>query len=55
MYCVPVQVNGLSLKAIVDTAAEVTLLSDKVYHELSDRPSKIKDANFHIVGRQLTM
>jgi hypothetical protein len=55
MFRVPVQVNGLSLKSVVDTAAEVTLLSDKVYHELSDRPSKIKDANLRTAGRQLTM
>lgn len=31
MFRIPVQVQGVNIKAVVDSAAEVTFLSDRVY------------------------
>ena len=44
MMSVEVVIGGLSLKAIiVDTAAKVTLISDKVYTSLTPQPPKLQE------------
>lgn len=55
MFRIPVLVQGFQLNAVVDTAAEVTLLSDEVYAKLLDKPKRIKDINLRTAGKQLTM
>lgn len=55
MFGIPVQVHNRSITVVVDTAAEVTLLSDRVYNGLINQPSKIRDVRLCIAGKQLTM
>ena len=55
MLQVPVHIQGQSFNAIIDTAAEVTLLSDKVYHELQNKPTKIRRFILNGAGRDMQM
>ena len=38
VYHIAVQVENLCLKAVVDTAAEATIISDKVFNNLVPKP-----------------
>lgn len=45
----------MSIRAVVDTAAEVKLLWDWVYNKLIDQTSKIRDVYLCTAGKQLTI
>ncbi len=45
--------NSISLGAVVDTAAQVTILSDKIYEELDPKPRVKKQIVLQTAGRQL--
>ena len=50
---VQVVIGGLSLKAIVDTAAKVTLISDKVYTSLTPQPPKLQEVTLNTAEETL--
>ena len=52
---IPIVIGGFSLKAIVDTAAEVTIISDRVLQHLEPQPGKRRDAVLHAAGRNMSM
>ena len=59
---IPEQVKICQLKsasqcvsAVVDSAAEVSLISDKVYRSLAKPPKKLQDVTLHTAGRQMVM
>ncbi|XP_060577320.1 uncharacterized protein LOC132734568 [Ruditapes philippinarum] len=50
-----VQVGDVQVSAVVDTAAQVTIISDKVYNSLKHKPPKIRDVKLQTAGRELSM
>ena len=52
---VPLKVENICLRAIVDTAAEVTIISDRVLQSLLPTPSKVRDVTLCTAGRDLKM
>lgn len=48
---IPVILQGLALKAAVDTAATVTIISDKVYRQWSVNPPCLKPGTLKLAGR----
>ena len=55
MLRVPVAVQGKMLQAVVDTAAEVTIISDHVFRELEPKPPCLKKVILHTAGRDMKM
>ncbi len=55
MCKVPVEVQGYRTSAVIDTAAEITLISDRVYHKLANPGSVIRKVTMNTAGRQLQM
>jgi len=41
--------------AVIDTAAEVTIISDKVYNDLEEKPVKLKTVILNTAGRKMKM
>ena len=54
-FTVPVQVDGVAVEAILDSAAEVTIISDQIYESLTPPPKKLYDVRLDTAGRQLSM
>lgn len=50
-----VKLQGQSTVAIVDTAAEVTIVSDKVFRSWKVKPEVVKYTDMHAVGRGMLM
>jgi len=48
MLRVPLKVAGNCVIAIVDTAAEVTILSEKIYEIMDPKPKKVQELNMHV-------
>ena len=55
MLRVPVILQGKEIKAVVDTAAEVTFISDTVFRELEPKPPCLKRVTRHTAGRDMKM
>ena len=53
MIQIPVMLGGIPIEAVVDTAAEVTIISDRVYKELNWTGPIIKQVLLQIAGREL--
>ena len=49
------KVGNKFLEAAVDTAAEVTIISDEVYKTLEPRPEVLKETTMHAAGRGMVM
>ena len=49
-FTVPVQVEDLTVDAILDSAAEVTIISDRVYESMSAPPEKLYDVRLDTAG-----
>ena len=47
---IPVKVNGVDLSAVVDTAAEITILSESVYGSMSPRPKVLSHVDVNLAG-----
>ena len=52
---VPVKVHGKQILAVLDTAAEVNIISDRLLHELSQKPEIVKEVTMHAAGRNMKM
>ena len=52
---IPVKVQGKRVEGIIDTASEVTIISDKFYDSLPTKPSFIKEFTLSTAGRNMSM
>ena len=52
---IPVILHGIALKAVVDTAATVTIVSDEDYRQLTVNPPCLKPATLKLAGRDTKM
>ena len=55
MIQIPVMLGGIPIEAVVDTAAEVTIISDRVYKELNWTGPIIKQVLLQTAGRELNI
>ena len=55
MLSVPVSLQDVKLLAVIDTAAEVTIISDSIFRELQPTPPYLKKVILHTTGRDLRM
>jgi hypothetical protein len=55
MLRIPVVCNRRPMAAVIDSAAEVTILSDKIYNSLQDRPQILKKTVIYAAGRGMQM
>ena len=54
-FTMAIQVGNRPVKAVVDSAAEVTIVSDKVYEALKHPPKKLREVTLQTAGRQMAM
>jgi hypothetical protein len=45
----------LPVKAIVDTAAQVTIISESIFNQLKHKPNKLKDVKLYTAGKDMPM
>lgn len=55
LLSVALVVGGYSVNAIVDTAAEVTIISDRILGRLCPSPEKMREVLVHAAGRDMRM
>ena len=55
VFKLDVDVEGHRVQAVVDTAAEVTLISDRLFHTLNPPPPFIRPCKIATAGRELSM
>ena len=55
MFRVPVEVQGMQLQAVVDTAAQVTLVSEEFYKSLDPAPPICKEVVMNTAGKGMQM
>ena len=55
MIKIPVKINGQDVSAILDTAAEVSILSDQLFKQLNIKPKVVKKVIMHAAGRDMQM
>ena len=55
MLRITVYLQGILIKAVVDTAAEVTIISDRIFNELKPKPPCLKKVILRTAGRDLKM
>ena len=51
----PIQVQDVAVEAVIYSAAEVTILPDRIYESLTTPPKKLYDVRLDTAGRQLFM
>ena len=54
-YTVPIIKDCVVVEAVLDSATEVTIISDNVYDSLKQPPKKLYDVRLDTAGRQLSM
>ena len=54
-FKIPVRIDNSLVEAVIDSAAEVTIISDKFYQSLRIPPKKLYDVRLDTAGRQLSM
>lgn len=52
---IPVRVEDVMVEAIVDSAAQVTIISDRVFAQLKNPPAKVRSVRLDTAGRQMSM
>ena len=52
---IPVRVGGIPVEAVVDSAAQVTIISDRIFNKLKNPPKKIHTVSLQTAGRQMYM
>ena len=54
-FTIPIQVDNRPITAVVDSAAECTIIPDRVYQSLHNKPAKLRDVKLMTAGRQLAI
>ena len=54
-FTIPIQVGDRPITAVIDSAAECTIISDRVYQSLHNKPAKLRDVKLMTAGRQLAI
>ena len=54
-FIIPVQIQGMTVEAVLDSAAEVTIISNRVYVSLKAPPEKLYCVRLDTEGRQMSM
>ena len=54
-FTMTIEVGDRNVNAVVDSAAEVTILSDKVYQALTHKPPKLREGTLLTAGRKMAM
>ena len=54
-FTMAIQVGNRPVKAVVDSAAEMTIVSDKVYETLKHPPKKLREVTLQTAGRQMAL
>ena len=54
-FTVSIQIGDKPVTAVVDTAAQVTIISDKVYHSLKHKPPVLRKVQLMAAGREMSM
>ena len=54
-FTMAIGVGDRKVNAVVDSAAEVTILSDKVYQALTHKPPKLREVTLLTAGRKMVM
>ena len=52
---VPITLQDRSIKAVIDTAAMVTVISDQIYREIKPNPPCLKATSLQTAGRNMKM
>ena len=52
---IPILEQGITVDGIIDTASEVTIISDKVYNSLPIKPSIVKSIALHTAGKDMSI
>lgn len=52
---IPIKVNGVLVSAVVDTAAEITIIAQQVYDKMSPRPEISTSIDVNLTGGRATM
>ena len=47
---IPVSINGMVVEAVFDTAAEITIISQRVNEYLKRKPGDVKEMNVRLAG-----
>lgn len=55
MFRVQLHLQTVPIKAVIDTAAEMTIISDKLYQSLSEKPSAMCKVKTNMAGRYLSL
>ena len=55
MFRVPIEVQGMRLQAVVDTAAQVTLVSEEFYKSLDPAPPIHREVVMNTAGKGMQM
>jgi hypothetical protein len=55
MLRIPVVCNRRPMAAVIDSAAEVTILSDKIYNSLQEQPKILRKTVMYTAGRGMQM
>jgi transposase InsO family protein len=55
LFSLEVQVGELMVEAVVDTAAQVSIISDRVFQRMKKAPPKLRDVSLLTAGRKMTM
>ncbi len=54
-FSVPNKIEEMSVEALVDCGAEVTIISDRVYSSMKRQPKKLRDVRLDTAGRQMSI
>jgi hypothetical protein len=54
-FCMKVQVGDIVVDAVVDSAAEVSIISDRMYEAIKQPPPKLGDVKLLMTGRDYSM
>ena len=55
MLRVPIILQNVPVKAVVDTAAEVTIISDRIFNEMDPKPPCLRRVTLYTAGCDLSM
>ncbi|KAH3872793.1 hypothetical protein DPMN_036016 [Dreissena polymorpha] len=54
-FCMKVQVDDIVVDAVVDSAAEISIISDRIYEAMKQPPPRLRDVKLLMTGRHASM